>query len=157
ELRDVGAEAAVNRGRHWAGRAVAGVDDDLDRTPELAHVLDDVVLVFPENRLLLARPFRRTERPRFEAAAHVLDLVAVQRLAAEAELEAVVVGRVVAARDLDAAVEPPMEDREVHERRRDGPELDHVEPGRPEAADQRGRVRVRREPAVAADAHALRP
>jgi hypothetical protein len=31
-----------------------------------------------------------------------------------------------------------------------------VEPRRPEALDQRGGIRVRREPAVAADAHTLR-
>jgi hypothetical protein len=57
--------------------------------------------------------------------------------------------------DLDAAVEVPVEEREVDERRRDGAELDHVEPRRPKALDQRGGVRVRREPAVAADADAL--
>ncbi len=156
ELRHLRPEAAIDRGRDRTGRAVARVDDDADRPRELAHVLDDEVLVLAQDRPLLVRALGVAERARLETATQILDLVAVHRLAAQAELEAVVVGRVVAAGDLDAAVEVPVEDREVDERRRHHAELDDAEPGRAKAVDQGGGVGVRGEPAVAPDAHAGR-
>jgi hypothetical protein len=52
----------------------------------------------PRIDLLLVRALGSAELPRLHPAAQILDLVAVHRLAAQAELEAVVVGRVVAAR-----------------------------------------------------------
>src|SRR5947207_216336 len=88
-----------------------------------------------------------------EAPAQVLDLPAVQRLLAEAELEAVVVGRVVAAGHLDAAVQVPVEEREVHERRGADADVEHADAGRRDARGDRGRVGIGGEAAVAADGH----
>src|SRR6185503_15195617 len=123
---------------------------------ETAHVLDHVVLVLAEDRPMLVRSGAAEEGAGFQPTPEVLDLVAVQRFASEAELEAVVVGRIVAAGDLDAAVEVPMEDREVDEGCGHDAELDDPEPGRAETVDQGGRICIRGEPAVASDAHAPR-
>jgi hypothetical protein len=70
----------------------------------------------------------------------LLDVVTVDGAAREHHLEAVVVLRVVAARDLDAAGAAVVGARRgdvVKHRRGDGAEVDDVEAGRGQAADQR--------------------
>ena len=153
QLGHPGAEPPVDRGRHRSGGTVAGVDDDVDRAREPADVLDHEVLIDRPHRPDLGRTGALPEAPRLDPAPEVLDLLAVERLLAEADLEAVVVGGVVAARHLDAAVQVPVEEREVEERRRADADVDHREPGRANAVGQGRRVAVGGEPAVAADAH----
>src|SRR5207249_10123971 len=91
--------------RSRARRPVAGVDHDVDRAREASHPRGDVVLVDGEDGAVLDRPLARLEPAGLEAPAQVLDLLPVQGVLAEADLEAVVVGRVVAAGHLDAAVQ----------------------------------------------------
>ena len=147
------AERAQDAGRRRAGDAVAGIDRDRHRSRELA-VGDDARAVLGED----------VHRRRAAAALHVvigfhaptqsLDLLAVDRAAADDHLEAVVVLRVVAARDLDAAraaVRAARRGDVVQHRRRHRAEVDDVEPGRREAAHERGGERRAREAAVAAD------
>src|SRR3546814_3803036 len=62
------------------------------------------------------------------------DRVAVQGLAADHDLEAVVVGRVVAASDRDAAAGVEVEGAEVHHRRGRQADVDDVAPGLAQAA-----------------------
>src|SRR3546814_7999294 len=69
-----------------------------------------------------------------DARMHVGDRVAVQGLAADHDLEAVVVGRVVAARDRDAAAGVEVEGTEVHHRRGRQADVDDVAPGLAQAA-----------------------
>ena len=86
----------------------------------------------------------------FHESAKLLDLVTVDRVFSHAGLESVVVARVVRARDHDAAVQVEVKDAEVSERRRADAEADDIEAALAHAADQRVRVAVAREPAVAA-------
>ena len=58
---------------------------------------------------------------------------------------------------LDAAVEVPVEQGEVHERRRTHADVDHGDARRADALDERGGVLVRRQATVAADADELPP
>src|SRR5262249_43082737 len=88
-----------------------------------------------------------------ETSAQVLDLLAVQRLLADADLEAVVVGRVVAAGHLDAAVQVPVEEGEVEQRRGADPDVEHPEPGRRDALGGRRPVAVGGEAAVGPEGH----
>ena len=94
---------------------------------------------------------------RFDQPAQRLDLGAVDGRAADADLEAVVLGRVVAAGDLDGAVEVEVEEREVGDRRRADAEVDDVEAGLEQALAERRGVGVGGEAAVAADADAPAP
>ena len=57
----------------------------------------------------------------------LLDLVAVQRLVPSAELEAVVLGRIVRAGDLDAADDVEVVQAPVEQRRRDDADVDDVD------------------------------
>ena len=57
----------------------------------------------------------------------LLNLLAVNRLGAERELEAVVLGRIVRAGDLDAADDVEMVERPVQQRRRHHADVDDVD------------------------------
>src|SRR5205823_11587427 len=144
-------EAAVDARRDRARRPVAGVDHDVDPAREASHPRGDVVLVDGEDGAVLDRPLARLEPAGLEAPAQVLDLLPVQGVLAEADLEAVVVGRVVAAGHLDAAVQVPVEEREVHEGRGADADVEHAEAGRRDTRDDGGRVAIGGEAAVAAD------
>ena len=72
----------------------------------------------------------------------------MHRILAEAHLEAVEVLWVVAAGHLDAAVQVPVEEREVEEWRRTHTDIEHVEPGRTDALGHGGSVAIGGEPAV---------
>ena len=146
-------EPAVDVRRDRARRPVAGVDHDVDRAREAAHPPGDVVLVDGHDGAALDRPAARLQLAGLEAPAQVLDLLAVEGLLAEAELEAVVVRRVVAAGHLDAAVQVPMEEREVHERCGADADVEHLEAGRRDARGHRGRVAIGGEATVAAYRH----
>src|SRR5262249_55504907 len=90
------------------------------------------------------------QRSGLHAPPQRLDVVAVQRLRSEAELEAVVVRRVVAAGHLHPTAQLPMEDGEVEQRRRAHPDVDHVDAGGADAVAERGGVGLGGQPAVAA-------
>ena len=141
QLGHVAAERAQDARRRRARDAVAGIDHDLHRRASLQS---------PTMRcaVLGAGCPSSPTRPRpvhvvlgLDALAQALDLVAVDRAAGQHHLEAVVVLRVVAAGDLDAAVAAVLAARGGHvvqHRRRHRADVDHVEPGRRQAADQRG-------------------
>ena len=74
-----------------------------------------------------SRPVPSGAPPGLDVPAQRLDLGAVDGGAADADLEAVVLGRVVAAGDLDGAVEIEVEEGEVDHRRRADAEVDDVE------------------------------
>ncbi len=87
------------------------------------------------------------------ALAELLDLRAEQRAALQQQLEPVIVGRVVAAGNLDAAVDVHLAGREIEHRR--GAHSDHhdVEPACREPAHQSGFEHPRVSPPVAPDRH----
>src|SRR5262249_52604291 len=101
----------------------------------------------------LRGPRAGSEPTALDPSPGVLDLLAVERLLAEAHLEAIVLGRIVAPRHLDAAPAAPVEEREVHERRRAGAQGDDREPTGDQPLAEGGGVAIRGETAVPAHAH----
>ena len=83
-------------------------------------------------------PLPSLQSPGGGALAELLDLRAEHRAALQQQLEAVVVGRVVAAGDLDAAVDVEIMGREIEHGRGPMPICIDVDPAFGEAADQLG-------------------
>ena len=83
-------------------------------------------------------PLPSLQSPAAARCAELLDLRAEHRAALQQQLEAVVVGRVVAAGDLDAAVDVEIVGREIEHRRGAHADLHDVDPAFGQAADQRG-------------------
>src|SRR5262249_54475191 len=90
--------------------------------------------------------------PGLDQVPQSLDLLSVQGLRADTQLEAVVVGRVVAAGHLHAAAEPPVPDREVDQWCRTHAEIRHVHSRAGDTLAQGGGVPVGGETAVPPDA-----
>ena len=86
-----------------------------------------------------------------DASAQRLDRVAVQRRAGQHHLQAVVLGRVVAAGDLHAGAGIQVHRGEVQHRRRHHADIDDVRAGRGDARDQRVAQQGAGQPTVAAD------
>src|SRR5262249_12838099 len=89
--------------------------------------------------------------------AEVLDLFAEERLLAHHHLEAIVVGRIVRPRDLDAAVDIQVIDGEVEHGRGDDTDIGHVDAGFGQALDAGRRQLGRTQSAVVAQRRALAP
>jgi hypothetical protein len=145
--------------RHVARRAVARVPHHLQRAvaaiPVAQHacrvVLGDVVLAVVAG----GRGRHHVAVPRHPP--ELDDLRAVERLAGEHHLEAVVVRRVVAAGDHRGAVRLQRVVGEIQHRRRHQPDADHFQPAGPQPGDQL-RLQVGRGQApVIADRHRLAP
>ena len=122
---------------------------DLHRLGERPDPLRDVGHVAVDERLV-----RHSPRPLREAAgrddvAQVQDTLAVQRAGTDAALEAVVLGRIVRARDLDAGDHRQVMEAPIQERRRHLADVDHVEPTGVEPAHQRVAQRPAARPVVA--------
>ena len=96
-------------------------------------------------------PLPSNQWPRGRAPAERLDFRAEHRAALQQQLEPVVVGWIVAAGDLDAAVDVEIMGREIEHRRGAHADLDHVNAAFVEAADQRRFEHARMGAAVAAD------
>src|SRR6185369_7728144 len=94
---------------------------------------------------------------RLDVPAQRLDLGAMNGGAADADLEAVVLGRIVAAGHLNRAVEIELEEREVADRGWAGAEIDDLEPGFEQSAADFGSVSVGSQAAIAPDADASPP
>ena len=157
QLVDRAAEGAEDRRRDRAGRGVAGVDHGADRPRQAREVAGEVGVVAGDDVDASRRGRGRTARwPDSIMPAQRLDLGAVDSRAADADLEAVVRGRVVAAGHLDRAVEVEVEEREVDDRGRADAEVDDVEPDSSSPSADRGGVGVGSEAAIAPDADASR-
>ncbi len=126
------------------GHAVGGVGHHLQRlaVAPLAQEGEDVVLVGLEDLAVsdLAGSGGLRQIPFLDLLLHQGDAVIAgdRPGAVAAELEAVVLRRVVARRHLHAAGRLEVADREVVHRRRREADVEHVEPGVGEPADQGG-------------------
>ena len=96
-----------------------------------------------------SRPRPSVKFSLFDEGKDGLDVFAVDRVEAEAELEAVVLGGIVAGGDHDAAVFFQLLDRKVKNRRRAHPDIGHVTAGRQESLDQFLRIGLGGQAAVA--------
>src|SRR6185437_13339553 len=74
--------------------------------------------------------------------------MAVYRVAAHADFEAVVVGRIVRARDHDCAIEIEVKEAEISERRRTNADADDIEPASAKSAHEPRGVIIARESAI---------
>ncbi|EXI70623.1 MAG: hypothetical protein AW07_03953 [Candidatus Accumulibacter sp. SK-11] len=86
-----------------------------------------------------------------DAQPYSLDRLTGQRLATDDHLQSVIVGRVVAAGDGDAALAAEFVRREVHHRRRHAADVDGVDAGHADAGHQGLRQFRARQASVAAD------
>ena len=161
DLDEVERELLLERVDDRAGRAVACVRDDLERL-ELRDVDigEDVVDVLARDvfRLDFARRGLRLERAFHDGFLDVLEARVARnraRLLAD-ELHAVVLFRVVAGRDHDAAVEAEMRRREVDHLRAALADVHDVAAGFREALDERVADGRAREADVVADSDFLR-
>ena len=152
QLGDLAAERAVQRWRHAAGHAVAAVDGDLHRPGKL-HVAADAFQVGSGDIGLFERAGDGgpNQIAALDALAQLLQALAVQRLAAQHHLQAVVLGRVVAAGDLHARLRAQVVGGEVQHRRGHHANVDHGGPGGADAFIQRIAQARPGQPAVATD------
>ena len=107
EQRKHGVAHALEDLRHnGAGAAVAAVHHHRE-SPRARQALDQHRAVIVEHRAVGCAPARcAREPPGRDALAHLLDLGAEQRQLAAGHLEAVELRRIVAARDLETAIQP---------------------------------------------------
>ena len=100
DVDDLGAHPPEQGHGHDPARAVAGVDDDLDRPGE-ADVPGDVILVFGDDVERRHAAVAAREDALADDLVERLDRLAVERIVAGHHLEAVVLGRIVRAGDHD--------------------------------------------------------
>ena len=123
ERHDVVAQLREHRHGGDAAHAIAAVDDDLELAPRLLEELQAVRDVGVQDRRFLRAALPHREGVLLDGLAQRLDLIAVERLTEERQLEAVILGRVVAPGDLHATVGLEVLDGPViHGRRRDADE-----------------------------------
>ena len=161
ELDHLAAEAPIELGGEGSGHAVAAVDRDLHRPGEL-HVPGDPA------EIGLAQVGRAggTGRDPRQASLEAIgddavierpDGVAVERLARDHHLQAVVFGRIMAACDRHTRTGAELVGGVVDDRRGHHPDVDRIETRPVDALGQGGDQRRPGEPAVAADHDRLHP
>ena len=153
---DLGVEQVVLAGQQGGqplgrgpGRAVAGIP--ADPVGGAVEPLEQAIDIAVENALLGNGAFALLPVAGGGHRAHLLDVGAEKGVAAERHLEAVIVGRIVAAGDHDAAGDVELGGGEIEHRRRPEADLHHIHAAFGEAADQRGLHERRAFAAVAAD------
>jgi hypothetical protein len=156
QLDHLAAQAAEEFGGDAAGDAVAAIDDDLHR-PRQLHVADDALDVVGAHIRRAQRAGAVGEIVLGDASAQALDHVAVERLAAEHHLEAVVIGRVMAAGHRHAGVAAELVRGEVGERRGHAADVDDVDAGGADAVGERAGERRAGQATVAPDRNAVCP
>ncbi len=126
------AKRPEQRRRHGTGHAVAAIDGHVHR-PRKLHVGDDALEVARhEIHRAVAAPAlgrHRAQFSRLDAASQRLDRLAMQRIAGNDHLQAVVLRRIVAAGDGHARPGPQLEGRVIDERRRHHADVDDRNPG----------------------------
>ena len=150
QLFDFAAHAAIECAGKGAGHAVAAIDGDFHRAREL-DVADDAReigfadIVRPVAAIAVCGVFGQ------DGFVQRLDGVAVDRLSGQHHLEAIVVGRIVAAGDHDAGLGVQHVGAEIHHGRGDDAEVDHVDAGVLQTLRQGAGQFGAGEPAILAD------
>jgi hypothetical protein len=133
--------------------AVAAVHDDAQRTRDLSDARRDVLHVFVDHRNGLDLALAGGKASLEDQPVQLLDFIAVERGLADAELEPVVLGWVVRARDLDAARHRQVVQAPVEQRRGDDADVEHVQPRLGERAHERFAQHAAARPIVAPNGH----
>ena len=154
QLGHLAPERPVQGRRDRARHAVAAIDGDLHaaRQPDVAGDARDVAL--GQRLLAQAAALRRRHRAQArgrDVLAQPGDGLAVDRIAADHHLQAVVLGRIVAAGDRHAGTGAELEGAVIDDRRGDHADVDDVDTGVTQALGERRRERGPGEPAIAAD------
>lgn len=142
---DLGADRFQQARCDIAGHAVAGIHHHLDRAVQL-HVVGDALDVGVADVALfqLARRCRGVQAAFVDALVQFGDRRSGQGLAADHDLEAVVVGRIVAAGDRHAAAGAQFVGAEIHHWSGRQADVDHLAAGAAQAVDQAiGELRAR--------------
>ena len=156
QLGDLAAQRAEQGWGDRAGHAVATIDGDLHRPgqPDVAHHARGVAGLHLHLRAPagMGRAFYRPPHGVTQRG----DAVPVERSAIQHELEAVVVGRIVAAGDRDARAGIHQPRGEIQHGRGRHADVDHMQAGGAQAGLQRGRQLHAAQPAVARHHHRAR-
>ena len=149
---DLGADGLQQARGDVAGHAVAGIGHHLQRPLQL-HVVGNALDVVAGHVALLQGTLRlgHVQAAFVDAAAERGDGVAGQRFAGHDDLETVVVRRIVAAGQGDAAAGAQPFAGEIHQRRRHHAEVGDVDAGAAQAVDQAVDQRRAGQAPVAAD------
>src|ERR1700682_5713082 len=123
--------------RHQCPGSVAAIQNHFEIARELANASGDIVDVTIDYLLLVEFAVSSWKLPGDGKLVEVLDIGAKNRCGAEAQLETVVLGRIVGARDLDSANDVQIVLRPVCERRRYNSDIDDVDAARQKTHDQR--------------------
>ena len=153
EWQDVEAQLGVKGHRGGTSSAVAGIDDDPGSPGPEAQLADgtgDVRLADALRGTRATRLSRGSREQLLRAVAQLRDRLAVERVRADHDLEAVVLGRVVAAGDHDRRGGAQVLLGEVRDGRRDDPDVDDVGEDA-DAVGERVEQAWGRQAAVAAD------
>src|SRR6266702_53327 len=142
------AQRREERHRHDPARPVAGVDHHLEATAAQPEVLLHVGAVAPDDLVLLDLALPALEAARRDEPPQLLDPLAVQRRLADGDLEAVVLGRVVRARDHAQPIHRQRLGGEGGERRRHHPDVDDVDAGLVQPRHRLAREALTGQPAV---------
>src|SRR5574341_2059685 len=117
DFPDRAPELTEYRRRHRPADAAAGIDDHFQRSRQFRNVAREIIMIGRYDFIAfdLAAGFF-AELAAFHLGPDLLNLLTEKRVLAEAQLEAVVLGGVVARGYLNAAVHVEMEKRKVKER-----------------------------------------
>src|SRR5262249_11288801 len=105
QLRDLTAEGAKERWRHWSSVRSACIHHDRDLPWQASELSADELLIGRNDRCGLLLPLARGKDALLKQLAQFLNFLAVDGNLAQTDLEAVVFRRIVTARDLQATVE----------------------------------------------------
>ena len=150
------AEAAKQGRCERAGHAVAAIDSDLERTREL-DVAGDAIEVRRRDVGGAIGSRAATQVAALDARLQGGNRIARQRLAGDHHLEAVIVGRIMAAGDGDAALRGELVRGEIAHRRGDHADVDDMGTARPDSVAQRASELGARIPPIARDDDRVAP
>jgi hypothetical protein len=154
QLDHLAAHAAIQVACKRTGYTVAAIDGNLDGARNF-YIADDALQVLLADVVgaVLAGSGRRLQA-RFDGQVQGGDGIAMDCFALQHHLEAVVVWRVMAAGDHDAGAAIKHLGAEIHHRRGDDAQVDHVDAGNLQALRQCRNQAGAGQAAVAADNHA---
>src|SRR3989304_1485001 len=154
-IRDAGdppalaSEPAKDRGRDGSRHAAAGIDNDFERLGERRDVPQQTLLVRRDDGIIFSSSSRPLPKiPFLHPDPEVLNLRTVDRLLADADLETVILRRIVTGGNLHPAVKIEMKKGKIEERRRTNTDIVDLKSGREKSLHHRLRVTIGREAAI---------
>ena len=149
DLPDLASEPAKDRRSDGSRHAAAGVDNDLERLGERRDVPQQTLLVRRDDGIIFSPSSRPLPKiPFLHPDPEVLDLRTVERLLADADLETVILRRIVTGGNLHPAVKIEMKKGKIEERSRTNTDIVDLKSGREKSLHHRLRVTIGCEAAI---------